>query len=377
MTLTPSDDRYEVVKLGRGRAGGRWGSRALLACLVAAAAVTVAVQVGGHRPAAGTPPPVRITMVGHRLLGVTAGWQLLARGPADLLQIQLSRGRITQTYVPPLASATPDVALVAGARDTIIRSADVVPGYVVPDGQQARALTGVLAGGGGPLVPGQPGTQTAWVRTGPPTSPVLSLVTLTGHLSGPVIRFPPGRAQLPATAVSDGRGNVLVSSGKFSVYDAGPGRDSPVPGMVVAVGPADWLLVTCDAQHNDCRNEVIGTADGSRRVLPGEPATTPYFFSWPPAGVIAPDGSTAALAENGYYGQITVYLINLRTGTTDDLGIPLGANANGQSMAWSPDSRWLFVAEADGKLVAVSARTGNVQSLGVKIPPVDQVAIRS
>jgi hypothetical protein len=379
VTLTPGgtgDDRYEVVKLGRGRTGGRSGSRALLACPVVAAAVTVAVQVGGHRPAAGTPPPVRVTMVGHRLLGVTADWQLLARGPADLVQIELARGRITQTYVPPLASANPDVALVAGARDTIIRSADVVPGYVVRDGQQARALTGLLAGGG-PLVPGEAGTQTAWVRTGPPTSPVLSLVTLTGHLSGPVIRFPPDRSQLPATAVSDGRGDVLVSSGKFSVYDAGPGRDSPVPGMVVAVGPADWLLVTCDAQHDDCRNEVIGTADGSRRVLPGEPATTPYFFSWPPAGVIAPDGSTAALAENGYYGQITVYRINLRTGTTEDLGIPLGANANGQSMAWSPDSRWLFVAEAGGKLVAVSARTGRVQSLGVRIPAVDQLAIRS
>jgi hypothetical protein len=388
----PGQDRHgEVVEFGSGRfAGRRWGSRVLLACLVLAAVVTIVVRAASDqaRLAAKAPPPppaVRVTATGHRLLGVTGGWQLFARGPDDLLQIQLALGRITRTYVPPLDSGNPDVAFVPGTRQTIIRSADLVPGYVVPEGRQARELTGPLAGGG-PLVPGPAGTQAAWVTSGPPASPYLSLVTLAGHKAGPVIRFPDGGPQLPATAVSDGRGGVLVTTGSFTVYDAGPGWDRPVPGTVVAVGPAGWLVVTCDPQYRHCRNEVIDAAGGSRRALPGPAAAGQPYSSWPPTGVIAPDGSAAAVAESGRHGRLTVHLINLRTGTTTDLGVPLGLpgsnfpfgpDSHSQSMAWSPDSRWLFVAASGGRLVAVSTRTGRAESLGVTLPAVDQVAIRA
>jgi hypothetical protein len=198
----------EVVEFGGGRQVSRRWMRALLPGLVLAAAVTIVVRAASDqaRPAAkaaAPPPAVRVTTVGHRLLGVTGRWQLFARGPDDLLQIQLASGRITRTYVPPLESGNPDVALVTGAGQTIIRSSDLVPGYVVPAGRQARALSGPLADGG-PLVPGPAGTQAAWVTSGPPASPYLSLVTLAGHKAGPVIRFPAGGPQLPATAEGHG-----------------------------------------------------------------------------------------------------------------------------------------------------------------------------
>ncbi len=177
-----------------------------------------------------------------------------------------------------------------------------------------------------------------------------------------------------------------MTDGHFSVYDAGPGWDRPVPGTVVAVGPASWLIDVCDAQYQHCRNEVVNAADGSRRAVPGPAAMgAPYIFSWPPTGVISPDGSTAAVAENGRNGLVTVHLLDLRTGATRDLNVvlagpggdlPLGENANEQSMAWSPDGRWLFVAAAGGKLVVVNPRTGRAQSLGVRLPAVDQVAVR-
>jgi hypothetical protein len=192
---------------------------------------------------------------------------------------------------------------------------------------------------------------------------------------------------VPATAVSDGRGYVLVITGSFAVYNAGPGWVRPVPSTVVAVGPASWLVVTCDPQYQHCRNEVVDAADGSRRILPGPAAAAePYYSSWLPTGVIAPDGSTAAVAESGRDGGLTVHLIELRTGTTKDLGLqlgvpgtdrPLGADSNAHSMVWSPDSRWLFVVAAGGKLVVVNARTGQVESLGVMLPAVYQVAIRA
>ena len=361
----------------------------LLACLVLAAVVTVAVRGAGYlaRPAAKSPapPPLHVITAGHPLLGVTAGWELFARGPDDLLRIELAQGRIIQTYVPSLDTASPDVAFMIGPHEALIRPFDLVPGYVVPDGGQARPLTGLLADGG-PLVPGPAGSQAAWVTAASPTSPALSLVTLTGHRSGPSIHFQPGGPQLPATAVSDGRGDVLVTDGSFGVYDAGPAWDRSVPGTVVAVGPAAWLVDVCDAQYRHCRNEVIDTTTGSRRALPGPAAGPPYYLSWPPTGVISPNGSTAAVAENGRDGRLTVHLIDLRTGATRDLNVPLGGpgsnlppagDAGEQSMAWSPDGRWLFVAASGGKLVAVDPRTGWAGSLGVNLPAVDQVAIRT
>lgn len=394
----------EVVQFGGDRSpGGGWLPRIALAILVLAAIVTIAVRAASHDSGhAATPsqpaPAIRVITVGHRLLGATAGWELFARGPDDLVRFQLAQGRISVTHVPPLETANPDVAFVVGPHEVVIRSTDLVPGYVVPDGAQARPLSGSLVGGG-PLVPGPAHAQAAWVSTGSPNSPALSLVTLGGRRSGTTIRFAPGGPQLPTTAVSDGRGDVLVDTGSFNVYDAGPDWDRPVPGTVVAVGPKSWLVVTCDPLYRHCRNEVVYIADGARRMLPGPAIGYPYdFFSWPPTGVIAPDGGTAAVAEtasgqpttseiasgggtaavaqSGRDSVLTVHLINLRTGANRDLKIPLGADLSDQSMVWSPDSRWLFVAAADGKLVAVDASTGRAELLQTRLPPVVQVAVR-
>jgi hypothetical protein len=416
----------EVVQFGNGRSpGGRWLPRIALACLVLAAIVTLAVRGAGNdsRPAGKTPPPpaIRLIRVGHRLLGVTASWELFARGPDDLVRVQLAQGKISVTHVPPLGTADPNVAFVIGPHEVMIRSTDLVPGYVVPDGTEARPLPRSLADGG-PMVPGPAHAQAGWVMTGLPGYQVLSLVSLTGRPLGPKIRFAPDGPQLPATAVSDGRGDVLVDTGTLNAYDAGPGWYRLVPGTVVAVGPTSWLVVTCDPVYRHCRNEVVDIADGARRILPGSDrgrevtlrtggrglevavragsaAPYPYdFFTWPPTGVIAPDGSTAAVAEtpsgqpttseipseggtagvspSGPYGVLTVHLLNLRTGANRDLKIPLGASLGDESMVWSPDSRWLFVAAADGKLVAVDASTGRAELLQAPLPAVEQVAIR-
>jgi hypothetical protein len=383
----------EVAQFGNGRSpGGRWLSRIALACLVVAAIVTVAVRGAGHearQAAKAQPPPpspaIRVITLGHPLLGVTAGWELFARGPDDLLRIRLAQGKISVTYVPPLQSANPDVAFVIGTHEAVIRSADLVPGYVMPDGGQARLLTGPLAGDG-PLIPGSAPARTAWATSGSPTSPALSLFTLTGHRAGQTIRFPPGGPQLPATAVTDGRGYVLVTTGSFGAYDAGPGWDRPVPGTVVAVGPASWLVIACHRLNLRCHNEVVDIADGARRALPGPALGYLYDFAWPPTGVIAPDDTAAAVVESGRGGGLTVHLINLQTGADRSLNIiagmsgsnlPFGADLNDQSMVWSPDSRWLFVVAADGELIAVDTRTGRAELLYTKLPAVSQVAIRA
>jgi hypothetical protein len=381
----------DVAEFGRRRRSARspWGRRTLLAGLVVAAAVAIAINAAGQRarpqrmPAA--VPPIRVIAVGHPLLGVTGSWELFARGPDYLLRIELARGRIVRTYVPSLETASPDVALVVGAHEAVIHPSDLVPGYVIPDNGQARPLTGLFANGG-PMVPGPPGTQAAWVISGQPTSPVLALVTLTGRPAGPSISFPPDGPQMPGTAVTDGQGDVLVTSASFTVTDLGPSWNRPVPGTILAVGPTGWLMEICNAQYRDCRYVVVSHSARSHRILRGRPAQAPpYYLSWPPSGVISPGGSTAAVTEPSNSGQLTVGLVDLRTGASKNLHVPLETSgafpsegaASEQSMAWSPDGRWLFVTAPGGRLIAINASTDRAEGLGVRLPAVDQLAIRS
>jgi len=170
---------------------------------------------------------------------------------------------------------------------------------------------------------------------------------------------------------------VMLTGGNLGTYDAGPGWDTPVAGTVAAVGPAVWLVVTCP-HYQHCRNEAIRPSTGARRLLPG-PAVPGYLYStWPPVGVTSPDGTTAAIPEAGRTGQVTLHLISLRSGADRGLSVPLRGTPLAQSMVWSPDSRWLFVATADGQIVAVNGSSGRVRTLplGIALPPVEQLAIR-
>lgn len=126
----------DVLEFGRDRRPGhRWRTRVILACLVLVTGLLVGIKAGimsgsgRHRAPARagrtTRPkrgvqPVRIISTGQHLLGVTASWQVLARGPNELLRIQLAQGRITSTYVPPLQTTSLAIFFVPEAHETII-----------------------------------------------------------------------------------------------------------------------------------------------------------------------------------------------------------------------------------------------------------------
>ncbi len=66
--------------------------------------------------------------------------------------------------------------------------------------------------------------------------------------------------------------------------------------MVAAVGPADWLLVTCHSRDRHCRNEVADASTGALAASVRAWLAPGYFYStWPPVGVTSPDGTTAAV----------------------------------------------------------------------------------
>ena len=375
-------DEGDQVSFGPRRPVGRWRpGRLLIACgaVLAAVVAVVAVVVTGH----GNNPPrarpastgaVSTSEAGPRLLGVRAGWELFGYGDGRVVRIQFASGRITQTAVPvhtpiPVQISGP-ASLVVGPHEAIISHLDFVPGYLVPDGRPARPLSGAL-GKGGIVIPGpQPGT--AWVQaTFQATS--MPLVRMDGTETGVSLRLPPRIDTSPAT--SDGRGGVLVvdlGASSATYDDVRPGGSQPIAGTLAAVGPTRWLVVDCHAGHR-CSAAIVDPATGAQHTLPGSSAELPGGTP----GVIAPDGSAAAYpAASG--DRVTLRLLNLVSGSDQQIPVSLDAEAPaGQVLAWSPDSRWLFVVTAQGKLAAVDARTGHVEGLGVSLPRLSLIAVRS
>jgi hypothetical protein len=358
----------------------RWPAWPVLLAMVALAATLIATASHGRRPPAPSahgqrpsraPAAVTVTQAGHPLLGATGGWELFGLIAGEVVDIQPGRGRVTRTVIPPLMSTGP-VSFVAGPGQVIIRPLDLVPGYLVADGQPARVLPGALSHGG-PVFPG-PARGQLWVQTASGNNTAISLATMDGHTLGVTIRFPGGDASL-LRARSDGSGYFLLPWAG-GVYDARPGRLRLITtGTVVAVGPTRWLAVECGRPPR-CAEVVIDQASGARRVLPRHSLSGPSAGAEMFPGAISPDGSTAAVFRAGKAGTPVLHLIDLASGA--DHLLPVQGSTGTGTMAWSPDSRWLFVASAQGqKLLAINAHTLRASGLGIALPPVTQVAVEN
>ena len=355
------------------------GIAALVTLAVAAFVLATTRHPGHHRPGVtgsavtGRPQaqpwwvaarPVVAVGAGHPLLGVRSGWELFGAGPGVLIRIQWAVGRVTRTAIPALQSTGP-VFFVVGPHQAIIRPLDFVPGYLVPDDQPARVLPAAL-GTAGPAFPG-PRPGQVWVQSGSGAETVMSLVTTSGARIGSSIRLP---ADVGYGAVPDGRGNLAVER-NGAAYDVLPGGLRRVAaGTLAATGPSAWLIAQCPSARH-CAGVVVNPATGTRRVLPDEAARP----GWPP-GITSPDGQYAAVLGSGPDGTAILHLINLSTGSDRRVAIAL-APQGPPGLAWSPDSRWLFAATEDGALHAIDPQTGQVRSLGVPLPPVTYLAVRS
>ena len=318
-------------------------------------------------------PAVSVTEVGHPLLGITASWDLFARGASTVVRIEFARGRITRTVFPGVASSGA-VSFLAAPHAAIVRPWDFVPGYLIPDGQPPRPLAGALASGGD-LLPG-PASGQFWMQTGQggATAPM----ALIGPGGRPIASARSTRITIPSTMNSspapDGAGYPLLT-GVGGSYDIRPAALRRVTtGAVLAVGATRWLATECTRQAR-CALVVIDQASGARHALGGfvdDPANV--------SGVISPDGHTAALLLPDTAGAAPLlHLLDLNTGSDRRIAVRFNQNASAfpdDPLIWSPDSRWLFAADSEGQLHAVNTRTGRAQSLRLPLPPVEQLAIR-
>ena len=320
-------------------------------------------------------PAVPVTILGHPLLGVHARWELFGRGPGVVVRIQFASGRITRTAHPALLSGGP-VTFVTDAEGALVRPIDFVPGYLIPDGEPAREAPGALDAGG-PTFPG-PDPRHLWVPSSTSDDRMV-LVGMDGRRTGPSIAAPPQNSPVNTSlfAIPDQTGYLLFP-GVGGVYDVRPSGTSRVTtGTVLAVGPTRWLTAECNG-HSRCRPVVIDRSTGVRYPL----NTRLNGVVQSTVGVISPDGATVAVLVGS--PQARIEIIDLVTGTAHALPLRIDLSEVDmgwawESMVWSPDSRWLFI--ANGDLYAVNQRTGQLtnlsHTLGPTLPQLLQLSMRN
>jgi Tol biopolymer transport system component len=140
-------------------------------------------------------------------------------------------------------------------------------------------------------------------------------------------------------------------------------------GALLAIGPTRWLTEECDAQHR-CTTDVINRSTGAHHVLgPGSDSDAP-------TGAISPDGRTAAVLQGEQ--PLTLSVLDLTTGVDHQTRVEIDRDAafDGTSMVWTPDGRWLIVADTTGHLVVVDD-AGHSRVLTNRITRVSQLALRA
>ncbi len=305
--------------------------------------------------------PMRVSSAGHRLLDVPADWELFARGEDSVIRVQLALGRVTVTAVPKSSSDIP-VTFFVGADRAIVRPADATPPSVVRDGKPAAEMPALRDSF--TLLPA-PDSRHMWVQH----DNGLALATLDGKPTGTTIDVP----TTGSVVGSDGAGYALVSGMAGGVYYAKPGSLHRIStGTLVASGPTRWLTTECDDSLN-CALVATDRASGAHHRVDAE--VEPYLQNL----TLSPDGRTLAIPRSGGgVGTDTMELVDLDSGLHRQLDvIPNGVDQpNGASYVWSPDSRWLFLVSSERQVVIVNRATGKAAPLGVRLPPVLQLALR-
>ncbi len=315
---------------------------------------------------------MRTSKIDTAWLHARTDYDVFARGDGELVRIRPATGTMTRTVLPPLDSTGP-VWFVVRHGVALVHPLDFVSDYRIPDDKPARVAKSIR--NGGMLLPG-PRSGLVWAEqvvdgedAGKPT---FRLLRLDGSPTGVSVTVPAelGRPQV----ASDGTGGLLISGRGGAYLSHGHGLHRVTHGSVVATGPKTMVLVECDT-HGRCRPVVADRVTGDRRSPPQLPG---WLANGSAFGVTSPDGQTLAVAS-GVGDSPIITIIDLATGHTRTvsvrvhIGVPSRSSAQ---MAWSPDSKWLFVAAYDGSLKVVNTDTGRVRDLGAAGSDVEQVAVR-
>lgn len=293
-------------------------------------------------------------------LHAKSDWTLFIRTDESVLAVRPRADRLRITAVPALQSSGP-VSFVVRRGEVLIRPLDNVAAYVIPDGQPARR-SGLPMGG---LVYPGPLPDQLWIPDG---DRKFDLVRLDGSRSGSTITIPHTVDDpLPRP---DGSGHLLfIGAGGIYRADA-EGIHRLSAGQVIATGPNRIVMVECHSRVL-CHPSVYDQRTGAKRVVP----TVLPPIAAIADGVISPDGHWMAFASGT--DQPLVRLVDLRTGHQQVVSARIDGSVSGdQAIAWSPDSRWIFIAGLNGTVTAANASTGAERTLHLGLEEVQQVAVR-
>ncbi|MGH3448144.1 MAG: hypothetical protein ACRDQA_16500 [Nocardioidaceae bacterium] len=314
---------------------------------------------------------VQVSSTDLSWLHASSGYDIFAyaRSDSHMFRIEVGAGETTRTTVPRLSSGGP-VSFVVRRGMALVHPLDGVADYRVPDGKRARADDALSDGG--KILPG-PQSGELWVEKGATQETRFTLVHLDGSPTDRSVLIPPALGWVTTSA--DGTGGLLVSGKGGAYVSSGKVFHRVTGGEVVATGPKTWVLVECNDKAK-CHSVVYDRSDGDKRALHASRlAPSKVVF-----GKTSPDGRTAALVVGPETEEgVPLALVDLQTGQTQSTSVRVRRGAPSQAsarMAWSPDSRWLFVAASDGWVKVVNAATGKVRPLVVGASSIQQIAVR-
>lgn len=291
-----------------------------------------------------------------------------------VVRVELATGRVTRTSLPALSDVGLSFVPVRGG--ALVHRQDGGPTYLIRDGRRPQPAPAEL-GGTGPMLPG-PDLDHVWLAVDATPASQLRLVGIDGRATGISIGLPPYVGYQP---FPDGAGYALVY-GISGTYWARPeGVVRVTTGTVIAGGRTGWLVIDCDEQAR-CSAVLVDRA-GRRRTVPGVlDADIPVSDTAFPYGAIDPGGRTVALYIGDATRALRLVLVDLATGARRRTDLTLVQGAVSQSMAWSPDGRWLFAVDSSARLVGVDAATGTVRllvpdALVPALPVIQSLAVRA
>jgi len=361
-----------VAVLGGGIAAVRAGSSPASSGPRTRAAPIPTVTAGPGPQTSGSGEVV-VTELGHPLLGGTQV-DVFGFSNSAIARIELATGRVTRTALPPVSDAPLTFAVVRGG--VIVHRNDSGPSYLVPDGRPPVRLSSGLDGPG-PLLPG-PDLDHVWVLQGSGQRAILVLKSLDGRPTPTAIGLPAYMSEEP---LPDGAGYPLLF-GVGGVYWARPqGLQRVTAGAVVASGPTGWLVLECD-DRDRCSGTFVARTGTRRRVLGLVDPQLPLGQTALLTGAVSPDGGRAAFYLGDPLGALRLAVLDLATGDRLGTDVAMIGGAVSQSLAWTPDGRWLFAVDASARILVVDPSTGTAAPLvpGTIVPAlpvVEQIAVRS
>jgi hypothetical protein len=162
------------------------------------------------------------------------------------------------------------------------------------------------------------------------------------------------------------RMEIPAASTRSSGGGLGPGRHA-LPGLTES---EIRLTTECDAQHH-CHGVVIDRSSGDRHNVDLAASNVSPWLA-----AMSSDGQYVAVIYASAHDPVSLHVLDLQRGLDRLTTVQVDQTLQEGSLAWSPDSDYLFVAGVKGRLWVIKPATGAVSEFPVRLPPIRQLAAR-